>query len=59
MALTNEDAIKVAAIIGSADGGCPPCVAMLVNMAQRDFPEHDWRTLVNEYHGYDLLAGEL
>lgn len=40
------DALKVAELIAKADGGCPYCVAILIENASRLFPGHDWKALV-------------
>lgn len=37
--LTREDALKVAAVISTADGGCENCAAKLAAEANRMFPE--------------------
>lgn len=46
--MTLEEAKKVAAIIGEADGGCPVCVGRLVEATRKRFPEFRW-TLKEDY----------
>lgn len=40
------DALKVAELISKADNGCPYCVAILIQNAERIFPGHNWKALV-------------
>lgn len=44
--MNSYDAQKVAELISKADGGCPYCVAILIENAKRVFPGHDWKALV-------------
>ncbi len=58
MALNHEDAVKVASVICMADSGCPQCVSELIRLAKIAFPAHEWRVLVNDAHGYELIQEE-
>jgi hypothetical protein len=44
--MTPEEAQKVAAIITTADDGCPTCVGWLTAEFVQAFPEHNWLRLV-------------
>jgi len=44
--MTKEEAIKVAGIIKTADQGCSTCYTKLADTMQKQFPEFNWRELV-------------
>lgn len=46
--MTNEEAVKVAAILAEADGGCDDCALKLARTAARYFPGYEWDKLVGE-----------
>ena len=48
MALTTEEATRIAAIASGADGGCYHCAAQLAGALNEAFPEFDWFALVGE-----------
>ena len=37
--MTLDEAQMIAKIVGTADGGCPTCVSMLVEHLNREFPQ--------------------
>lgn len=44
--MTRDEAVKVAGIIKTADGGCSHCYNKLAEALQIHFPEFDWKDLV-------------
>jgi len=42
--MTLDEAIKLGKIIGTADGGCSNCVGLLVELANKEFPEFNFTT---------------
>lgn len=47
--MTLEEAKKIAAIIDTADGGCPACVRDLARKFGEEFPEIAWRFVDGEH----------
>jgi|HubBroStandDraft_6_1064221.scaffolds.fasta_scaffold702296_1 hypothetical protein len=44
--MTKDEAVKVAGILQTADGGCSHCAFKLAETMQENFPEFDWKNLV-------------
>lgn len=40
--MTYEEAVKVASLISTADGGCSECVCTLLSGLMDEFPSVDW-----------------
>jgi hypothetical protein len=40
--MTLDEAQKIAAIIGTADSGCPVCIGKLVDLCNKSFPDFEW-----------------
>jgi hypothetical protein len=46
--MTRDEALTVAQILLTADGGCPVCVRALFLAATEAFPQQDWKALAKE-----------
>jgi hypothetical protein len=44
--VNSVEAVRIAAVISHADGGCRNCTSHLVKLLYGVFPEHDWDRLV-------------
>lgn len=43
--MTDEEALKLAGICQTADGGCKHCVPLMLRQCELTFPDIDWKSL--------------
>ena len=56
MSLSIEDAVKVAAVCNTADGGCTVCRKELCDELTKAFPEIEWEFTDSETIGIRMKA---
>lgn len=52
--MTDEEMVKVAAVVALADGGCPACVRHLTKELLTTFPGFDWPGMVSAAFGSEI-----